>query len=211
MVRLVNARNPSACVLAAAGALAAAGVLAGCQPSPGGLGDPCLPESEYYPLMNGFALGEVYVETRSFQCESRVCLVNHFQGRVSCPYGQTQADLTKPGNAPERCRVPGTTGDDPSEQVRLPVAAWNTARPPATAVYCSCRCHGPDAEADYCECPSGFVCEPLTPTMNLAARQLEGSYCIKAGTHFEAADAAAPSCREDPAQGTCPGPLASNP
>jgi hypothetical protein len=35
------------------------------------------------------------------------------------------------------------------------------ARQAADAVYCSCRCDGPDAKARYCECPSGFACEKL--------------------------------------------------
>ena len=31
---------------------------------------------------------EENIESRSFQCQTRICLVNHFQGRVSCPLGQ---------------------------------------------------------------------------------------------------------------------------
>jgi hypothetical protein len=58
----------------------------GCQT--GGVGDPCTPEDEYQPAFSGFAPSEVNVESRSFQCETRVCLVNHFRGRVSCPLGQ---------------------------------------------------------------------------------------------------------------------------
>lgn len=58
----------------------------GCQS--GGVGDPCTPEDEYQPAFSGFAPSEVNVESRSFQCETRVCLVNHFRGRVSCPLGQ---------------------------------------------------------------------------------------------------------------------------
>jgi hypothetical protein len=53
-----------------------------------GVGDPCVPEDEYLTTFSGFAKGEVNVESRSFQCLTRVCLVNHFQGRVSCPFGQ---------------------------------------------------------------------------------------------------------------------------
>jgi len=55
-----------------------------------GVGDPCVPEDEYLTTFSGFAVGEVNVESRSFQCLTRVCLVNHFQGRVSCPYGQAE-------------------------------------------------------------------------------------------------------------------------
>jgi hypothetical protein len=55
-----------------------------------GVGDPCVPEDEYLTTFSGFAVGEVNVESRSFQCLTRVCLVNHFQGRVSCPFGQDE-------------------------------------------------------------------------------------------------------------------------
>ena len=54
----------------------------------GGIGDPCTPEDEHEPTFAGFDLAEEYIESRSFQCDTRICLVNHFQGRVSCPLGQ---------------------------------------------------------------------------------------------------------------------------
>src|SRR5688500_16223768 len=80
----------------------------------GGVGDPCVPEDEYSTGFSGFSKGEVNVESRSFQCETRVCLVNHFQGRVSCPYGQTQDEAT---NTPA-CKVPGQ-----EEPIVVPVDA----------------------------------------------------------------------------------------
>src|SRR5690606_4311600 len=55
-----------------------------------GIGDPCVPEDEYLTTFSGFSQDEVNVESRSFQCLTRVCLVNHFDGRVSCPYGQIE-------------------------------------------------------------------------------------------------------------------------
>lgn len=54
----------------------------------GGVGDPCVPEDEYRENFAGFKLSEENIESRSFQCKTRICLVNHFQGRVSCPRGQ---------------------------------------------------------------------------------------------------------------------------
>jgi hypothetical protein len=98
----------------------------GCQG--GGVGDPCVPEDEYRQDFNGYAMTEVNVESKSFQCETRVCIVNHFQGRVSCPYGQdgegegdivNRNDPTTGAANPTyreatdsaRCRVPGTDGD----------------------------------------------------------------------------------------------------
>src|SRR6185503_19076682 len=54
----------------------------------GGVGDPCTPEDEYDSQFAGFKVTEENIESRSFQCSTRICLVNHFQGRVSCPLGQ---------------------------------------------------------------------------------------------------------------------------
>jgi hypothetical protein len=72
--------------------LAAIGSFAGgCQS--GGVGDPCTPEDEYQTDFSGFAAEELNIESRSFQCETRVCLVNHFRGRVSCPLGMNEDAL----------------------------------------------------------------------------------------------------------------------
>src|SRR5262249_14304000 len=78
----------------------------------GGVGDPCVPEDEYDQNFSGFAVTETNVESRSFQCETRVCLVNHFQGRVSCKYGQTDveanmANCPQSGKTSQQCFVPG--------------------------------------------------------------------------------------------------------
>jgi hypothetical protein len=67
--------------------VAAIGLLPiGCQS--GGVGDPCTPEDEVSFRFSGFKESEDIIESRSFQCATRICLVNHFQGRVSCPLGQ---------------------------------------------------------------------------------------------------------------------------
>ena len=143
-----------------------------------GVGDPCTPEDEYSPTFSGFAISEVNTESRSFQCQSRLCLVNHFQGRVSCPYGQTAADVT--GAA--RCPLPG--GDEP---VAVDVPPQLVERRTDQAVYCSCRCAGPDANARYCECPDGFSCSKVVPELALGKAQLPGSYCIRAGSDYASA------------------------
>ena len=87
----------------------ALGVLAvGCQS--GGIGDPCTPEDEYQQYFSGYEVTEVNIESKSFQCETRLCLVNHFQGRVSCPYGQTDAQAKTGGVAENQlCHIPGTS------------------------------------------------------------------------------------------------------
>jgi hypothetical protein len=146
---------------------------------PGGVGDPCTPEDEYEPSFSGYGLEEVNVESKSFQCETRLCLVNHFQGRVSCPYGQVD-----PAN-PE-CFVPGAGTDNP---VTKPVLPNLVERRPDNAVYCSCRCANKDGSKDdgarYCECPSGYDCAKLIDFTFGQNDQLAGYYCIKQGTAYD--------------------------
>lgn len=77
-------------------AMAAGASLIGSNCGGSGVGDPCVPEDEYLTTFTGFSVGEVNVESRSFQCLTRVCLVNHFQGRVSCPFGQTEDTYDDP-------------------------------------------------------------------------------------------------------------------
>lgn len=163
----------------------------------GGVGDPCIPEDEYRQNFNGFASSEVNIESKSFQCETRVCIVNHFQGRVSCPYGQKAADVEGgaaplPPDDPRRCRIPGTPGTTTSsidgsniDAITVPVDPQLVERNADNTVYCSCRCDGPDPNARYCECPSGYECTELVRELGLPGRaQLAGSYCVKAGTVY---------------------------
>lgn len=164
---------------------------------PGGVGDPCIPEDEYQPTFGGYDATEVNVESRSFQCETRVCLVNHFQGRVSCPYGQSEGDLNLPTTDPARCRIPGTSGVDPTDAISVQVKPQLVERSAAAtenrtggkdAVYCSCRCKNADGSKDdgarYCDCPSGFECEKLLDDLGLGSSQLAGYYCIRSGTKY---------------------------
>jgi len=138
----------------------------------GDLGVPCIPEEEYLTDFSGFSEGEVTTESRSYQCESRLCLVNHFRGRATCPYGQ-KADGS--GN----CTVP-----DSGVRISVAVEPQLQNRRAAEAVYCSCRCNGPDSNARYCECPSGFACEELVPEVGSTNKQLVGSYCVMEGTSY---------------------------
>src|SRR5512144_1536679 len=151
--------------------------------TPGHVGDPCVPEDEYSPTFSGFGDAEANVESRSFQCDTRVCIANHFRGRVSCPYGQTQAYLAaNASNAadvegtpdPGLCYVPGSD----AQAVKVPVDPQLSDRRAADTVYCSCRCDGPDKSAHYCTCPSGYSCLPLVPELGFEQAQLVGSYCL---------------------------------
>lgn len=150
----------------------------------GGVGDPCIPEDEYSKDFPGYQPTETNVESQSFQCETRVCLVAYFRGRVSCPYGQEDP----PASAEQTCYLPGTNST-PDNKINGKVDAWiaraasaPNGRKPDQAVYCSCRCDGPDQGARYCDCPSGFVCQKLVEDIGKGHAQLAGSYCIKEGT-----------------------------
>lgn len=174
--------------------------------TPGGVGDPCIPEDEYSPTFSGFGETEVNVESRSFQCETRICIADHFRGRVSCPYGQTKDYVT--ANAPNAKNVNGTP--DPglcyvptssAEAVSVAVAPQLLERRAENTVYCSCRCNGSDKSAHYCTCPSGYSCLPLVPDLGLGQAQLAGSYCLKDGIPHDGITTGA-SCSI--ADGNCP-------
>lgn len=179
-------------LLLIAGLLATAGASSGgCQS--GGVGDPCTPEDEYLETFSGFAATEVNLESRSFQCETRVCLVNHFRGRVSCPLGQNAATAQTEGaktetDSPEACRIPGS-----KNPVKVPVNPQCDSRTAAQAVYCSCRCAGPGGAKDdggqYCDCPDGYACQEFKDFnvgefVGSGQLQLRGSYCVKNDTQY---------------------------
>jgi hypothetical protein len=190
--------------VAAAFALVFGALVSGCQS--GGVGDPCTPEDEYQRTFAGYAVTETNIESRSFQCETRLCLVNHFQGRTSCPYGQSQASVND-ADETSWCHIPGTA--DPANRIQNPDKTPVEVRPQLTgrraedAVYCSCRCAGPDPGARYCACPSGYTCSELLKDIGLGSSELAGSYCIKTGTEYNKA-ATSPSCNR--ANGDCGNP-----
>jgi hypothetical protein len=147
-----------------------------CQP--GGVGDPCIPEDEYNVNFSGYDPKEVNVESKSFQCETRVCLVNHFQGRVSCKYGQEAPAADNTSN----CIIPGSDRKNAANHIQQVVTPQLTLRTADKAVYCSCRCDGEDKNARYCKCPSGYACSHLVDDLHLGGGQLAGSYCVRDGT-----------------------------
>lgn len=180
-----------------------------------GIGDPCTPEQEYDIGFSGFSEKEVNVESKSFQCQTRLCLVNHFRGRVSCPYGQNSQGAA-PANVPADtagaggCFVPGTesekdeaTKEESRIKPNLPeplgncVASQCADRKAEDAVYCSCRCGNVDGKTDdgavYCECPEAFECKPLVSSIGGTNEGLTGSYCVKSGTDFQTANNCAAS------------------
>jgi hypothetical protein len=181
-------------VLSTIAILAAGNVTLGC--SPGGVGDPCIPEDEYQDRFAGYGVGEVNVEAMSFQCETRLCLVNHFRGRVTCPYGQT-ADTIAGNDTAKKCKIADGKG---SNFVKVEVDPQLLSRQASNSVYCSCRCAGPDKTARYCKCPSGYTCTVLNE-IPLGASQLLGSYCVRNGAEYIKSNSA--ECPPDLAPDQC--------
>jgi hypothetical protein len=143
-------------------------------------GAPCVPRLERDASFNGFGLEAVNLEFGSFECASNICLLNHFQGRASCPYGQTTEDaLQNPS-----CFLPGS--DQP---VTVPVDPQLVARPADETAICSCRCDGADPDQSYCACPSGMECAPLVRDIGVdglgTSLYIVGSYCIPSGTEYD--------------------------
>lgn len=215
--------------LTAVAAVAFVNVIAGTGCSTTGIGDPCIPEAEYAADFLGFSDQEVNVESKSFQCETRLCLVNHFQGRVSCPYGQAAtADRSFLGSSASSfqcngsgaptsentpCCVPGVnqpvlsdadtnTGKAPTAS---PVEPNCTDRTADKAVYCSCRCENINGQTNdgavYCQCPSGFTCTQLVQPIGAGNAGLTGGYCIKNNTEFTSTSCSN-TCNPSAASGT---------
>jgi hypothetical protein len=109
----------------------------GCQST--GVGDPCTPGQESTQSFLGFDEGEVSVEAKSFQCQTRLCLVNHFQGRVSCPYGQNLDGTAVAGTrGTSQCNQGGGQGGACCAGIDVPVtgtadgtAGTKSVSPPA--------------------------------------------------------------------------------
>jgi hypothetical protein len=142
-----------------------------------GIGDACTPGDESSTAFPGFGATEVNIEDRTTQCATGICIAAHFQGRVSCPYGGPDCMTRCPYGSD--CTTPSGT------PVAVDVKPQLVTRPPSSAVYCSCRCDGPEGTGPFCACPNGFECSPLVEDIGIRNPELPvlaGSYCIKAGT-----------------------------
>src|SRR5262249_41304091 len=181
--------------------------LQGCKAT--GIGDPCTPEQEYDPTFNGFDEQEVNVESKSFQCQTRLCLVNHFRGRVTCPYGQNETGDALQGGVPfsgdaQACTVPGSTAKITGQPSGGGKGKGALVQPQCTdrvadkTVYCSCRCANLDGKTDdganYCKCPDGFSCSQLVTSIGAGDTGLTGAYCVKDKTDYERTTACSASC-----------------
>jgi len=138
----------------------------------GGVGDPCIPNLEYSATDPGAVETGAQIEDRSFQCETRVCLINHFRGRVTCPWGNTLGG-SQVANA--ECFVPGTN-------VKISAGVKPNCRDRKDNVYCSCRCAGEDTAAKYCECPAGYACDTVTNSLDPTLMRPGDQYCVRDAT-----------------------------
>jgi hypothetical protein len=169
------------------------------------IGRTCVPSAEEQPDYPGASPEEISLEEDSLCGDSgEVCLSYHFQGRARCPYGQTQeaidacadSDCT-PGADASVCATVGA-----GEAVTDPVLPQLLERRARDAVYCSCRCAGDDDDATYCDCPGGFDCVELIADL---PNSEAGSYCVKAGTDYDASQADGDTC--DLSIDNCPTPI----
>jgi hypothetical protein len=137
--------------------------LSGCAPV--GQGDPCVPES--IPA-NGFVTDEVYVETSSVQCRTRVCMVYHLTGNPECAFDDPRCNQAPGANNP--C-VFGTGADnmlcvEPDDPTMIQRGIHSPDR-----VFCTCRCSASgNASLPLCQCTDGFRCVPDT--------EPGGGYCV---------------------------------
>ena len=150
----------------------------------GALGAGCEPLSELDPEFSGFSINEISIDERTPACLSGTCVIQGFQGRVSCPYGQATAS--------GGCTIPGS-----NEPVLTPVAPQLLARPAGLSAVCSCHCAGP-GPGPYCACPTHMECSHLVDDLGFGARDIAGSYCLPEGARYErgSVDISA-SCRSD--------------
>ena len=152
-----------------------------------GIGDPCVPEVEKEPRFSNFRETEVTIENKSRSCASGVCLVNHFRGRVGCPYGQASSS--------GQCKT--QDGRDVLGDENGGIDAQCTNRRATDAVYCSCRCKNAQGRTDdgasYCPCGAGFACENLIDPVP-GEEAIAGGYCVKVGTKYDAKRGCSQSC-----------------
>lgn len=137
-----------------------------------GLGGPCTPTVENDSGFPFFIAGSTLLEAGAPGCVSGSCLVHNFQGRVSCPYGQSEEQA----QSDPACFVPGTRAP-----VRTAVEPQLLSRPAEAAAICSCHCGGP-GDGPFCECPDSMECAPLFEEFGIGALGPSGSYCVPRGS-----------------------------
>jgi hypothetical protein len=132
----------------------------------------------------------VSVDLRAFQYENSTepfCMAYHFQGRVTCPYGQGEEDLASDRN---RCRVPLEDGTMTEDTVLVAVPPQLVERRPEKSVYFTCACSGTDSKRDYCDCPDQMHCEAQTFTQQFGITGL----CVRNDSVYDSVSTSGEAC-----------------
>jgi hypothetical protein len=161
------------------------------------IGTPCIPSQETSATFDGYNSSEINLDGIPAQSGAPTCLVDHFQGLVTCPYGQNAS-----GDAPT-CAAPCTTiGGDPVLGAVEPQCVDRLA---SKVVLWSCRCANAEGRTDdgdtYCTCPVGLHCVQLISSIGDAGSGFAGGYCA---TSAQATGAGTCGATCDPATHPCP-------
>lgn len=143
-------------------------------PAPGAVGEACLVSGENNPLFSSHQIFEDTLETGAFeQCESGICMMNHFQGRVSCPLGQA---------APAACSGPSDASCGAGAACVAAVTIPIYCDPDAPAVEAQCPGVGDvcNPQRRSCECTDDAHC-PTGTACDLVAKECKQYVCHQAG------------------------------
>jgi hypothetical protein len=174
----------------------------------GGIGDPCIPEDEFNASFSGFKVTQENIESRSFQCESRICLVNSFQGRVTCPLGQAFDTNARYCGGPD-----GTCAGDGEECMEAGAFAPDCEKSDECGEGRTCNKKGKFCECrDNADCPqdAGYICDGDSKQCkqyvchkpgncqdaNQTAAQNEGKDCCVPGTDTPVAQKVCGQCED---------------
>jgi hypothetical protein len=139
---------------------------------PGNIGDPCIPDPEKNFVFANFNLGETTLVSNDFNaCETGLCLINHFQGRVSCPLGQA---------APKPCNGPADATTCDGGQACVEAGTVTVYCDPAQAGQCEAYGGVCNAQRGACDCSSDAQC-PEGTTCDVATKECKRYVCHAPG------------------------------
>jgi hypothetical protein len=161
------------------------------------IGTPCIPSAESLATFDGFDNEEVSLSATTTS-GAPTCVVDHFRGLVTCPYGQTAT-----GQPPAGASACTTTDGQP---VVGAVEPQCVDRPAAKVVIWSCRCANAQGQTDdgraYCACPPSTACTPLVSSVGGEEDDLSGAYCVPPAALLDGGAVCAVSC--SPTAAPCP-------
>jgi hypothetical protein len=162
------------------------------------IGAPCTPQTEFLQSFDGYGLGEVATEVPvGGQPGVAVCLVYHFQGLTTCPYGQDATRKAPTGATP--CATPA------GAPVAGAVTPQCVDRQASKVVFWSCRCANAQGRTDdgatYCACPSNMACTQIISSIGAQEDDFSGAYCLAPGIAYQAGVSCGMTC--DPTANPC--------